>query len=272
MMKHRSLGTIVVAGLIALALIGTAFAATHTSSKPKSVSGIVVATTEAPPPQDLNNNGIPDWQESLAATAGAASSSDAYVAPSSLPPTEALAREIFASYVSAKNGTAFDIGKATAGIADAVAAQPIDVPPAKTYRIADLSIHTDVPIAAYRGALATAMHDASRVSEYELTTFARLAHQATPDDIATLKKDASIYSAIADRLAALQVPTALVTDHLGIVNDVSALAAATKGLALWTGDPLNALAAVNAFSAAEDGVTADLAALTARINVLEKKS
>lgn len=269
-MKNRSLGTIVVAGMIALALVATAYGATKLGSKPRQPAALAVATT-GQLPQDVNTNGIPDWQESLNATTRDAGADDSYHAPASLPPTEALAREIFADYAAAKQGGTLDMSKATAAIADSIAhsADTASVP--KTYTLTGLSIHADVPISAYAGAVTEALKDAGQVTEYELTTFSR-AMKGSRSDIARLQAAAAVYAAIAEKLATLQVPASVATDHLAAMNSLAALSAATKDLAHWGGDPLVALSLVNNFTLAEAVFSDDIATLYARLRTLEKKS
>ncbi len=102
MERRLKRGTLFVAGAIAVALILIAFAATRTGHA-RATGSLVVIQGPPVPAQDLNGNGIPDWQEALNANSGASSTAP-YVAPASLPPTDALARELFADYADAKQG------------------------------------------------------------------------------------------------------------------------------------------------------------------------
>lgn len=269
-MQNRSIGTIVVAGVIALGAITTAYFAAQAEPKQKQVATIVVETQKPLPPQDVNNNDIPDWQEVLSAGAGT-SSNAAYVAPATLPTTEALARELFAGYASAKQDGALDMDQVNAAIEEAVTRGTNIASAPKAYTLAMLQVHADVPVTAYESALMLALKDADQVIEYELATFAR-AVKGSATDLARLKAAANVYTAIAEKLATLQVPTALATDHLVAVNSLSLLSSATRDLSRWTGDPLDALVLVNNFVAADDAFATNLTTLFVSVRTLEKQT
>jgi hypothetical protein len=270
-MEKRSLGMIVVAGVIALGAITTAYVAARAEPKQQPTATITVETQKPLPAQDINGNGIPDWQEAFNAGVSSASSTASYVAPASLPTTEALARELFASYADAKQGGTLDMDKINAAIEEAVTRQTDIASAPKAYTLAQLSVHADVPVVAYEGALMLALKDAEKVTEYELSTFERVI-KGSKTDLARLKAAADVYAAIAEKLAVLQVPTALATNHLGALNSLSALSSATRDLSHWTGDPLDALVLVNNFVAADNAFAADLTNLFVSVRTLEKKS
>lgn len=269
-MEKRSLGMVVVAGVIALGAIATAYVVANTEPKQKVAPPLAVVAQVPLPPQDVNGNGIPDWQESWNATKGA-SSTVAYVAPATLPTTEALARELFASYAAARGGGTLDMDKVNAAISEAVTRQTDIATAPKVYTLAMLQAHADVPVTTYDGALMLALKGANKVTEYELSTFER-AVKGSATDLARLKAAADVYATIADKLAALQVPTVLAQDHLTATNSLSLLSSATRDLSRWTGDPLDALVLVNNFVAADDTFAADLTTLFAAMYALEKKS
>lgn len=261
-MQNRSLGMLVVAGAVALIVIATAFVVSrpHTAAI-KSVGTIAVApgSTES-------------WQDTLANALPKPAGDTPYVAPAGLSSTESLAREIFADYAAARQGGTLDASKANALIAQTVAHNGNITSVPKTYTMGQMAVTDGLAVGVYAGALTLALKDASRVSEYELTTFSRVIKGSTTGDIERLMAASQVYSAIADKLAAMPVPPTLATNHLAAVNALSALASASKDLARWNGDPLDALSLVNNFVKADDTFSGNLMALYTEVRALQKKS
>lgn len=279
-MENRSYGMLVVAGMVALGAVGTALVTVHTQNEGAEPAKVAaVSTSPAEGASDSDSDGLLDWQEALWGTdpnnpdsdgdgvsdgdeittgvnplkeGGELLSDMAYVAPKGLAPTEALARELFVGYADIrKDGTIGEAERDTV-IADMVLRRSKEITSVGVFEISDLTVADDTPAAVYEGALISILKKSTAVREYELMVFARVVNSGTASELKKIEAAAVIYQDILDSLLAVSVPTPLAVDHLKLVNSIASLAAATEALALWSGDPLDALAVVNAFSEAED--------------------
>lgn len=270
-MQKRSLGMLVVAGGIALAAVATAIAAIQFEPARRAAPALTARSPERAPPADLNGNGIPDWQEVLAASSAGDGSGALYIAPASLPSTEALARELFASYAASREGGELDQEAIEAALEEVVNRRGSVASAPKVYALTALSIAPGGSLSSYDGALLSALTGAGAVTEYELTTFSRVL-KGSADDAERLRVASDVYRAIAEKLATLTVPSAIATNHLAAVNGLSALSAATRDLARWNGDPMDALTLVNTFVAADRAFSDSLSGLMTRLRALKNQS
>jgi len=278
------------AGLVSLSAIGVVFLTSRQSAEQAEVGDLVAvheptASVLASADQDSDNDGLPDWKEALYGTdprnpdsdgdgvsdsdevaagsnpakEGTDAFSNGYTAPSGLPTSEALGREVFAAYLSLKQDGAFDdqaVGTAVESIvsqhlADGTAPQP-------RYTIKDIkqsSADDGAARASYRAKVDTAIAKADAVPEYELSTAYRLLDTEDLSHADTLGEDAKIYRAIANDLLALPVPASYAKAHLDLVNAFDMLAGAVSELSIRYSDPYDMLVAVNIFVTAEKQFT-----------------
>lgn len=227
---------------------------------------------------DSDNDGISDKEEVDARTnplkeGQTLLSEEPYSAPGGLSTTEALARELFASYTDIRSDGSVSESEVDSAVSDIIARRITLGSDAKQYSAQSLIIEDDVPISAYEGSLKRAVRDATtKVSEYELNTFARA---FVDNDTAALKKledVASMYDAAREKILTLEVPPELVQEHLAMLNGVSAVTAAVEGLSKWGGDPIDALVLVDTFDQAEQRMKKSVGELYALIAALQKNS
>lgn len=291
--------TVIVAGVSALALIGVAFwmrsggASILTVSKPVPIQVSNTSASELASDDDVD--GLLNWQETLWGTSTTNADTDGdgvsdgaevaagtnplregsvpiteeqYAAPDSLRPTEALARELFATYIDGRQNKFSSIEQDRA-IADIVAARTreLDTPTAITE--ADLTIDKTLSVAVYRGSLDTALRRATAVREYELNTFAKLfiAQGSQKESVAQLVSAATLYTSIAEELRTMPVPSTVATEHARLASAIETLGYTTARMSSWSADPLEALVLVNAFTEAEDTMNTALDRLYRAIRI-----
>ena len=261
----NSIGMIVVAVLVSAGLVGGA-TLLRAHAAPQS-SGPVVITT---PPPTLPTT---DWEKDFVSVGpGGTGSTSPYAPPPGISPTDALGREIFSGFASSYTGGAFNAKKAAAAAADIAAHQVAATPPTKVYTLANVVLQKPAVGRDYENALKATMLQANAVREYELSTFSRAVHNNDTADLARLRADAAVYSALAEALIKVPVPQSLAEEHVAAVNAIAEIAAADDALGNWTGDPLDALRLVNSFVAAEGSVTDTLQTLYASVATLEKRT
>lgn len=253
--------------------------------------------------RDSDGDGLPDWKEALYGTDANAPDTDndgitdgeeaangtnplkeggnneapdgSYSAPRGLAPTEALARELFADFTRTRgsSGAALSEGDAAAIALAAIQryAHEENGTEAPIYALSDLSIEEDVSIVAYESAVTAALREAASIREYELNVFARAVSEGSGAELDKLEATAAVYGAIVRKLAALEVPGGIASEHLALVNELSSFSASVASLSRWNGDPLSALMLVNAFSEGEQRMTDAVANVYAFSGVLKKQ-
>ena len=264
-MENRALGPLVIAGALSILMIAGAVAASRLP--PPKPQTIVV---EAPVSGAHEARALSDWKSALSAVGYEPASTSSYSAPTGLAPTDALGRELFSSYAEARQGGILDFTKANEAIADMVERRVHEGGAPAGFTLADLSIEADVSIAAYQASLTEALKGTDDVTEYELETFARAIEAQDLGGLVKLRAAGAAYRAVTEALVALSVPADIAGEHLSTVNSLAALADSVDRLGAWRGDPLDALAAVDAFRAAETSFARDFKALYSLAESLKK--
>lgn len=309
-MENRGrFGVLLLAGFVSISAVGVAYISTLLGKGSETEASVVVSAPDAARSSshsssfveaDEDGDGVPSWKEALLGTdpknpdtngdgisdgeeaakkanvraSGDSPEGDApYVAPSALPSTEALARELLATYAQARSDGVVQNSELEQGVRSVLNQ---NIPAAggdlTRYTRHDLSVEADVSVAAYEGAVSHAFREALDVREYELNVFARAVSSNSSAELQKLLVTAAIYEHIRDTLIKLEVPEKAADDHLRVVNELSAVASAVRGLGEWSGDPLDALALVNTFSEKERRFTAAVSELYTLIPVLKKQS
>lgn len=301
MFSRKNFGILALSGAIALSAVAFAFLTTAPSKEGVDEKSVVSAsrTTNSNATNDDDGDGLPNWKETLWGTdpnnpdsdgdgvldgdevaLGAnpnkegsepATTENTYIAPRGLAPTEALARELFANYANIRSGGGISQSELDSELGDILSRRLLEQAEAKTYTLTALKIEGDVSVVAYEGSLATILNGANAVREYELNVFARAVGNTNTIELLKLKTAALVYEDIVKKLVVLEVPTDIANEHLAVINDVSALAAATTALGDWGGDPLDALVLVNNFSSAETNVEESLGRLYTFLRALKKQ-
>ena len=104
----------------------------------------------------------------------------------------------------------------------------------------------------------TSMHNAVKplfkLTEYELTIYARAIRDNSKEDFDTLQKISEIYKQAGDDILAIVSPQDVSTVHLDIINSLYKFSVVLSNLAKGYDDPAASLAGSGQFNAAEEGV------------------
>jgi hypothetical protein len=94
------------------------------------------------------------------------------------------------------------------------------------------------------------------IPEYELETFGRASKQSNTDDYQTLRDNANIYTAAAQAVIAVDVPSDAVETHLALANGLVQFATSLNMLADSADDPAKAFSGIKLFLENEERVRA----------------
>jgi hypothetical protein len=202
----------------------------------------------------------------------AAKDAGEFRAPPELSTTPSIAQELVATYYKLKSQNKLNTPEADAALNSLITRNVKAVEPADTYTLT--SVHSDqaVTLEAYAGAVGTSMEKSATVQEYELVTFARTVGHNNTSGTPELEAAARVYHSIESDLVAAHVPPALATQHLAVIKSIAYLAQATELLGGWSGDPIDALAYVDAFVRAEHQSQNAFNALFSAMITVGKKS
>jgi hypothetical protein len=178
---------------------------------------------------------------------------DPYRSPETLSRTEALSRELFATYAQLGSAGAFDTARQTVELNNLIA-RNLSLPEPTTYSVSDVRVSkgTDgTAIPTYRKAALTILESGMTIKEYELFTLARLLETKDPQYQDILLEDAAVYETVVAKLLSVSVPQLLVPTHLSILNGLASFSQILNYMAENSGDPADLLLAIDRFSAAE---------------------
>ena len=247
--------------LAACMLVGGAYAATRPTVSERIATAPALVTT----PTDTS------WRASVDALLPQQPESlEEYRAPKELPPSEAIAQELIATYLSKAQYGVFTANDARETVETVLTRNTIRIEPSRIYRAEDLRISDTLSFLDYTGSLTKVMSRASQIEEHELKTFSRSVGEGNAQGSPALKRSADVYASIATDLAALTVPTAFAPEHLAALNAVTSLAHVTQLMSAWNGDPLYALAYIDAFVKTERESKLALGALYRKLAIRAK--
>lgn len=306
MIDRKHFGVLLVSGAVALsavvvALATASFGTGRTNDGNAPIVAVAVERQTSPPDADNDNDGLPNWKETLYTTDLANPDTDgdgmndgdevalganplvfgteprgeeAYVAPSALSPTEALARELFVSYAKLRTDGTVDPSEIDAAVESLLSRriESGEEQNAPHYTLADVTAEEDVAIGAYAGALTAALKEADSVREYELSVFARVVEKDSELERQKLKASAALYASIGKKLLAMEVPPSLAGEHVALINGLSALAYEIERLSAWGSDPYEALLLLGAYGKAEDAMTLSMDDLFTLMASLQKET
>lgn len=260
---------LLLAGLVSASAIGVALLSNGPAPTVADNSGaLAVAPAGAKPVNDLSS-----WEKTLEdITPVSGEESGVYVAPRALPTTDALAREVFAVYAKARSDGTFEAGEIESGLAQVIAQNAPDLATARKYTLSDVRAEADVTLVGYESSVMSALRQATAVREYELNVFARAISSNSAVELKKLEATALVYEGIRDTLLTIEVPERLVDQHLQVINDLSAVAAAVRGLSGWTGDPIDALVLVNEFRKREQRFAEAMTDFNTIVSSLKKQT
>lgn len=252
MENRSSSGALLISGLVAAGAIGIALIANHFSqSEPLKGPGEIV-TQDSGREENLMQEAY-DWRNSLADLYPQRESSAGYIAPSALPTSEALGRELFVSYLNLR-----DQGEISDEALDEVVRELIgrNTPTGEPtqYAFTDLvagSEDTAVGNAAYEAGVAEALKKGNAITQYELSSFYAYLESGNTAHINTLKFSLSVYESVLEDLLALPVPPSRMSVHLELVNSLSDVIHVLTLMSTKYDDPYTMLIAIDKFVAAE---------------------
>ncbi len=217
--------------------------------------------------------GNPDWSSSLskvipASAYTSSSSTGPYRAPTGLTPTEKMAREVVSGYYETRNNNdgAFTAADRAELIKEVVARNTVVIAPTRTYTIANIQTDPNLKTTNYAALVIKTLKSADSVNEFEIDTFSRTVGANNVHGTPKLVGAAATYLSIERSLAEMKVPPALAQDHLELLQGVALLAESTKLMGRWGGDPVLALAYLDAFIRADRAVEVATSKLFYSIN------
>lgn len=298
MNNREHVGVLVLAVAVSLGAVGLALISSSGELKQKDVTTSAGHTSSyASAEQDEDGDGLLAWKELLLGTnpniadsdgdgisdgdevamkenplavGSPSSDSTSYQAPRGLPTTEAVARELFVEYATLRSSGELSGSQTASALSDIIDRHVSVAGEVRIYTMSDLKTEDDVSVVAYEGAVTAALRESLVVREYELNVFARAISNKSSYELKKLEVTAQVYDKIRDQLLALEVPARAQDEHLAVVNDMTALTGSVRDLARWGGDPLDALALVNAFAEQEKKFTDSLSDLYSYTAVLKK--
>jgi hypothetical protein len=256
---------VAISACAAFVLIGSAYAlAAVQSSEPAPIEAPIVVGT--PTPADDS------WRNTLTTvTTQPVGPQGEYLAPKELPPGEAMARELLESYVRLKESGQYTPSETQTAVQNIITRHaPTLTPP--TYEAGALRTDPENDIVVYAGELTRILTQSTKIKEYELKTFARSIGELNTKGSPTLTNASTIYRTIETELAGMRVPSAVVNEHLAVLNSGAALGYTTSLMAGWNGDPIFALAYIDQFVEAERDVQLSISALYRKLGVIAQKS
>ena len=310
MQNRNNFGILLVSGVFALGAVGVALLFQKSGDKvvgDGSSVRVVQSNTEkkayVSANEDDDGDGLTNWRETLFGTDpqkadtdgdGVSDSDeiaqgssptvfgtepinkDRYVAPKALSSTDAIARELFASYASFKTGTLSndDVVSSIEDIVDRRLANGDGVQSAATvYDLSDITISETATLETYIGAVDRALQLSKQIREYELSVFARAVQKSGGENgLTKLKKSVTVYRDIQTQLLALPVPDEVIVEHLIFVNSLESFIFAIDAMTGWSGDAFEAMVLVGDYGEAEDEMVASMAQLYEFVTTLQKQT
>jgi len=162
-----------------------------------------------------------------------------------LTATDLLAQNLFAEYLSLRGAreNIDDTDKNT--MIDFVIEKALDAEVNNQYEISDLNIIEDnsaMTLKKYGNDFISITQLYSRdLTQDEIVVFERMLRTENQEDVAYLKKSASAYDSVADKLKQIKIPNNLALIHLDIINNYSIISDALKNISLTLDDPIRGM-------------------------------
>lgn len=241
---------VLVASSFAVLVIGIAAVAASYQPTPAAVAPLTAeqGTTPQAPASD-------DWRAAVSSLAPQSEGPDGeYRAPKELGATDAIFRELMASYFESTTDGNLTVEERDAAVAEVLQRNIQAVVAPTMYTLADVSVDPSGSIQTYAGQFTEALARSTQIKEYELTSFARTVGQGNARGTVSLQDAAAIYKGIEKELASMSVPGAVAQEHLAVLKSITQIAYVTSLLGSWSGEPTQALSFIDAFVRAERDV------------------
>jgi hypothetical protein len=231
----------------------------------------VLTGSQAPTSRTIDSGA--DWQNALGLlTPKTATSSKDYRAPAELGTTDSISEELVAAYVTLRSENKLGTPAVDAELNEIIRRNVKVIEPKDTYTLASLKTAPATTLEQYGDTIGTIIEKSTSIKEYELAVFAHALrienHSGTP----SLRASASIYRSIERDLVAAPVPTGMEDAHLQMVKSIAFLAQSVELMGDWSGDPIDALAYIDAFVRADRGTKVAFDTLFATVIKVGKKS
>lgn len=240
---------IAVAVILAATLISVALFLRENQPDPESTEPVVAVVSTTParkaiPEQDLNGDGIPDWQNALQITEPltlAGAPDENYTNPDTL--TEQFALGFFEEMIRSKNYGDFGDSpdELAASAANSLTAKAQDTLLTK----ADITQSTDSSVAAlesYGEAIAQVLVQSPKSSpDNEAAILQRAIRNNNPDDLQLLDTKISAYEYLLAHTLEIPTPPVAVTDQVALVNSYKAILEDIKSMQQAFDDPMYTL-------------------------------
>lgn len=235
-----------------IVVMGT-FLAIRNNTKTPDLQGLQVVANQkteraALPETDLNNNKIPDWQESLA-------SSQRTINPAttsgSMSVTEEASINLYKDYLSLKKTGA--LGEATVGLLADNFESTFPAIGIETYTVQNLTL---MPL-----------KNKDSLKEYGNTVIQirnlysnRLSDRTLPANVTleddafwqVVKEGAGLHKSMAEELLRVEVPSEIATEHLRLVNNYAESVLALEDFADTRNDPLKGLQGISTYMSLQE--------------------
>jgi len=231
------------AALIAGALLVNSYADSNTTTTQDAVVVTAAPLRTAIKITDNNDDGVPDWQESLLVTSALdmASTTDGFKEPDTL--TEKFALSFFQDMVRAENYGAFGDTQEELVLeaSNTLAAQAVDV----LFTTQDIRVSPDnsaEALSAYGEAVARITTLYPDTSEENATVIlARSLRTQSSTELAALDIKIEVYTNILQDTKELAVPNNLQREHLNVLNSYQAVLTDIQAMRTAFTDPMLAL-------------------------------
>jgi len=212
---------------------------------------------------DSNNDGTPDWQESLLTTTpiAVAPETSSYLPPDTL--TDRFALEFFEQMVRNENNGAFGQSPEAlvAASSQALVSQAVDTP-ITTKDITVGSDNSSAALASYGESIAAIIQLYSETNPQNEVTILESALRAQDEDLLTeLDGKIAAYSKFLEETKQLIVPSKIVNQHLNLLNSYQALLSDITAMRNAFADPMLALLRLKRYQDDVFGLTISISTL-----------
>lgn len=278
---RKGWGIVIGAGIFAVLAIGVALG-TYFFEDSKKIAGL-----EAGGPNDTDRDGLTTAEElawgtdpNNADTDGDGVADGAEVdllasptiAGSSINPFETNAVAPGATIASgiAKAQLSINAGASESEVKTAIAslAEEIDFPDLEeNIAVTDLRVTEGMSMKLYSEIVYEILRESLAVRQSELALFRKAITSKNHSGTLELKDAARTYKSIQAALIGMQVPPAVVVEHVALVNATGTLANIVGAMGSWSGDPFAGIIYLEAFTATQQQLEASITALGDKVAI-----
>ncbi len=196
-----------------------------------------------------------EWQSAVRSFTNVGTSTDAprgpYRAPSGISSVDKISRELVAGYFEQARDGSFTLKDRNSLLKDTVARNAPRVEKHRVFTNADFIIDDKVPLDTYAANVVAVLKKAESVKSFELELFTQTINANNALGTPKLTEASNVYASIVSDLTTMRVPSTFAADHVALLNSVESLSETTKLMGNWGGDPILAVAYIDAFVKAD---------------------